>query len=100
MTFRGIFSRRETIGISSAIVCLFLSTTTTIFGQTIVSTDPCITYSEKIGTANWEMISIVDVLSALADDKAFVLYNAIALGQGHDFKTLIKNMGITPHQYH
>ena len=46
------------------------------------------------------MISIVDVLSALADDKAFVLYNAIALGQGHDIKTLIKNMGITPHQYH
>ena len=46
------------------------------------------------------MISIVDILDALSDDKAFVLYNTIALGRGHDFKTLIKNMGITPHQYY
>ena len=33
------FTRREKIGISAAIVCLFLSTTTAVFGQTIVSTD-------------------------------------------------------------
>jgi predicted transcriptional regulator len=48
----------------------------------------------------WEMISIVAILNALSDDKAFVLYNTIALGQCHDFKTIIKNMGITPHQYY
>lgn len=46
------------------------------------------------------MISIVDVLGALSDDKAFILYNTIALGQGHNFKALVKNMGITPHQYY
>jgi predicted transcriptional regulator len=44
------------------------------------------------------MISIVDILSALSDDKAFILYNTIAMGQGHNFKNLIKNMGISPHQ--
>ena len=41
------------------------------------------------------MISIVDILSALSDDKAFIIFNAIALGSGHDSRTLIKNMGIT-----
>ena len=46
------------------------------------------------------MICIVDVLNALSDDKALILYNAIALGGGQNFKTLIKNMGITPHQYY
>jgi predicted transcriptional regulator len=46
------------------------------------------------------MISIVDILSALSDDKAFILYNAIALGGDHDSKILIKNLGITPHQYY
>ena len=46
------------------------------------------------------MISIVDILDALADDKAFILYNTIALGEGHDVKALIKNMGITSHQYY
>jgi hypothetical protein len=45
------------------------------------------------------MISIVDILIALSDDKAFILYNTIALGEGNDLKTL-KNMGITPHQYY
>jgi len=46
------------------------------------------------------MISIVDILIALSDHKAFILYNTIALGEGNDLKTLIKNMGITPHQYY
>ena len=46
------------------------------------------------------MISIIDILIALSDDKAFTLYNTIALGDRHNFKTLIKNMGITPHQYY
>jgi predicted transcriptional regulator len=46
------------------------------------------------------MISIVDVLSALSDDKAFILYNSIALGEGRNYKMLIKNLGITPHQYY
>jgi len=46
------------------------------------------------------MISIVDILSALSDDKAFILYNTIALGKGRDFKNVIRNMGITPHQYY
>ena len=43
---------------------------------------------------------MVDILSALSDDKAFILYNTIALGEGNDLKTLIKNMGITSHQYY
>ena len=47
-----------------------------------------------------DMINIVDILSALSDDKAFIIFNAIALGSGHDSRTLIKNMGITPHQYY
>jgi predicted transcriptional regulator len=46
------------------------------------------------------MIRIVDILGALSDDKALILYNTIAQGDGHDFKTLIKKMGITPHQYY
>src|SRR5687768_5892373 len=46
------------------------------------------------------MLSIVDILSALSDDKAFIFYNTIALGEGNNLKTLIKNMGITPHQYY
>ena len=46
------------------------------------------------------MISVNEILSALSDDKAFILYNTIALGEGHNCKTLIKNMGITPHQYY
>ena len=46
------------------------------------------------------MIRIVDILGALSDDKALILYNTIAQGDGHDFKTLIKKMGITPHQHY
>ena len=46
------------------------------------------------------MISIIDILIALSDDKAFTLYNTIALGDHHNFKTLIENIGITPHQYY
>ena len=46
------------------------------------------------------MISIVDILSALSDDKAFIIFNTIALGGRHDSRTLIKNTGITPHQYY
>jgi hypothetical protein len=46
------------------------------------------------------MISVNEILSALSDDKTFILYNTIALGEGHDFRTLIKNMGITPDQYY
>ena len=46
------------------------------------------------------MIGIVDILGALSDDKAFILYNTIALGEGNNFKALIEKMGITPHQYY
>ena len=46
------------------------------------------------------MISIVDILSALSDDKAFIIFNTIALGGRHNSRTLIKNMGITPQQYY
>lgn len=56
--------------------------------------------SYQISRTNWEMISVVDILSALSDDKAFIMYNTIALGEGNDFKTLLRNMGITPHQYY
>ena len=46
------------------------------------------------------MIGIVDILGALSDDKAFILYNSIALGEGNNFKALMEKMGITPHQYY
>jgi predicted transcriptional regulator len=45
------------------------------------------------------MIRIVDILRALSEDKAFILFNTIALGEGHDSNILIKKLGITPHQY-
>ena len=56
--------------------------------------------NQQAGQANLEMISIVDILSTLSDDKAFILYNAIALGGGQNFRALIKNMGITRRQYY
>jgi hypothetical protein len=56
--------------------------------------------SYQVSWIKREMISIVDILGALSDDKAFILYNTIALGEGHDVKALIMNMGITPHQYY
>lgn len=34
------------------------------------------------------MIKIVDILLALSDDKAFILFNSIALGEGQDFTNL------------
>ena len=46
------------------------------------------------------MISTLDILSALSDDKALILFNTIALGKCYDFKILIKNMGITQSQYY
>jgi predicted transcriptional regulator len=46
------------------------------------------------------MISIIDILSALSDDKALNLFNTIALTKSYDSKTLIKNMGITEKQYY
>jgi len=46
------------------------------------------------------MISTIDILSALSDDKALILFNIIALGKCYDFKILIKNMGITQSQYY
>jgi hypothetical protein len=56
--------------------------------------------NQQAGQANLEMISIVDILSALSDDKAFTIYDTIVLVNRHDFRTLIKNIGITPHQYY
>jgi DNA-binding transcriptional ArsR family regulator len=46
------------------------------------------------------MISTIDILSALSDDKALILFNTIALGKCYDFKSLIKRMGITQSQYY
>jgi hypothetical protein len=46
------------------------------------------------------MISIIDILSALSDDKALNLFNTIALGKCDDFEILIKSMGITRSQYY
>ena len=46
------------------------------------------------------MISTIDILSALSDDKALILFSTIALGKCYDFKTLIKSMGITQSQYY
>ena len=46
------------------------------------------------------MIGTIDILSALSDDKALILFSTIALGKCYDFKTLIKSMGITQSQYY
>ncbi|MGB8641402.1 MAG: hypothetical protein WCD28_03865 [Nitrososphaeraceae archaeon] len=46
------------------------------------------------------MISIINILNALSDDKALILFNTITLGKCYDFKTLIKSMGITQSQYY
>jgi len=46
------------------------------------------------------MISTIDILSSLSDDKALILFSTIALGKCYDFKTLIKSMGITQSQYY
>jgi hypothetical protein len=46
------------------------------------------------------LVCIVDILKALSDDKAFVLYNTIALADGDDAKFQIRKMGIRPHQYY
>ncbi|MPZ07617.1 MAG: hypothetical protein GEU26_14575 [Nitrososphaeraceae archaeon] len=46
------------------------------------------------------MMSIIDILSALSDEKALILFNTITLGKCYDFKTLIKSMGITQSQYY
>jgi hypothetical protein len=59
--------------------------------------------NRQSGQANLKMISIVDILSALSDDKAFTIYNTIVLSDRQDSKTLIelvKYMGITPRQYY
>ena len=56
--------------------------------------------NQQAGQSNLEMISIVDILSALSDDKAFTIYNTIVLSNKQDFRTLIKHMGITPRQYY
>ena len=46
------------------------------------------------------MIGVIDILNALSDDKALILFSTIALGKCYDFKTLIKRMGITQSQYY
>jgi flagellar motor switch protein FliG len=55
---------------------------------------------QQTSQADWKTINIVGILSALSDDKTLTIYNTIALGQRHDSMTLIKNMGITSHQYY
>ena len=56
--------------------------------------------NQRTGQANRDTINIIDILSALSDDKAFTIYNTIALGDRYDYRTLMKNMRITPHQYY
>ena len=56
--------------------------------------------NQQAGQSNLEMISIVDIYSALSDDKAFTIYNTIVLSNRQDFRALIKHMGITPRQYY
>jgi hypothetical protein len=55
---------------------------------------------KQTGQTDMKRINIVGILSALSDDKSLTIYNTIALGERHDSMTLIKNMGITPHQYY
>jgi len=54
----------------------------------------------QVRTIRYKMISTIDILSALSDDKALILFSTIALGKCYDFKTLIKRMGITQSQYY
>ena len=56
--------------------------------------------NQQAGQANLEIISIVDIMTALSDDKAFTIYNTIVLSDRQDFRASIKHMGITPQQYH
>ena len=44
------------------------------------------------------MIKTTDILSALSDDKALILFNAISLGKCSDCETLRKSSGITQSQ--
>ena len=56
--------------------------------------------NQQADQANLEIPSIVDIMAALSDDKAFTIYNTIFLSGRQDFKASIKHMGITPNQYH
>jgi hypothetical protein len=56
--------------------------------------------NQPAGQANLAMIRIVDILSALSDDKSFTIYNTIVLSDRQGFRALIKHMGITPYQYY
>ncbi|MGH9953999.1 MAG: hypothetical protein ACRD5J_20480, partial [Nitrososphaeraceae archaeon] len=56
--------------------------------------------NQQTGQANRDTINIIDILSALFNNKAFTIYNTIALGDRYDYRTLMKNMRITPHQYY
>jgi hypothetical protein len=46
------------------------------------------------------MIITINILRALSDDKALTLFSTIALGKSYDYRTLMKNIGITERQYY
>ena len=46
------------------------------------------------------MIITIDILSALSDDKALILFSTIVLGKSYDYRTLMKNIGIMESQYY
>ena len=52
--------------------------------------------NQQAGQANLEMISIVDILSALSDDKAFTIFNTIVLSDKQDFRDFNKAYGNYP----
>jgi hypothetical protein len=55
-------------------------------------------HSHRIMYFRKKMIITSDILTALSDDKALILFNTIALSKCYDFKTLIKSMEITQSQ--
>jgi hypothetical protein len=46
------------------------------------------------------MIITINILRVLSDNKTLILFSTIALGKSYDYKTLMKNIGITERQYY
>jgi hypothetical protein len=46
------------------------------------------------------MIITINILRVLSDDKTLILFSTIALDKSYDYKTLMKNIGITERQYY
>ena len=67
-----------------------------VYEQNLVATIMVICLS-KVETKNWNIV--VDILNAISDDKALVLFNTIALANGES-EIQIRKMGLTTKQYY